>query len=407
MCLPLVFLSCGQSQGTATAVLSTQDILLDTSSYMATKLTEDQANDSINRRDADGRKNGLWKDTSSTFIYERYYRHGHLSGPYIQYFRKDGLLAVLGEYKDNERCGTWYCFRKSGHLWMKLINFAKNTDITAKEHACNPKMNYNTFPDYRCYSYYYYMNGGVESEGAMMWRKGNDPMSDSSIQYGEWKYYDTIGTLVGKKIMNTYHVLGVQGTLLYTSLYKTTDSTDGCPLHKTTALYHNYAYRILQNNSINQRDADGRKNGLWIDTTNYSIDETYYRHGCYSGVGKYYNANGRLLTFGEYKNNEYSGTWYYFFRSGHLVMKFSNFEKNTDIITREHARNPKMNHNAFPDYRCHFTDYYLSGVIKSEGTLIWRKGDNPAGDLSMEYGEWKYYDPNGILVRTKDYEYQP
>ena len=82
-------------------------------------------------------------------------------------------------------------------------------------------------------------------------------------------------------------------------------------------------------NKINQLNINGKKDGLWIDSTKYRIYESYYRDGVLSGVSKKYNSEGRLLTFGEYKEGKRSGKWFFFENTGYLVMVFQDFSKNT------------------------------------------------------------------------------
>ena len=43
--------------------------------------------------------------------------------------------------------------------------------------------------------------------------------------------------------------------------------------------------------------------------------------------------------------------------------------------------------------------YYPNGNIEKEGMLLCTEG--PWMDDSVEYGEWKYYDENGNLIKTK------
>ena len=50
-------------------------------------------------------------------------------------------------------------------------------------------------------------------------------------------------------------------------------------------------------------------------------------------------------------------------------------------------------------YKCHYRSYYPNGNIEKEGMLLCTEG--PWMDDSVEYGEWKYYDENGNLIKTK------
>ena len=46
---------------------------------------------------------------------------------------------------------------------------------------------------------------------------------------------------------------------------------------------------------------------------------------------------------------------------------------------------------------------YPNGVIESEGILLWEISSQ--SDFTWEYGEWKYYDQTGKLIKTKVFKY--
>ena len=150
---------------------------------------------------------------------------------------------------------------------------------------------------------------------------------------------------------------------------------------------------------INQLNEQRQKYGLWVDSTKYRIRETYYKNGVLSGICKVYNTKGRLLVLGEYQSGLMSGTWFYFKNTGHLWFIFKDFAKNTDTITNE--GNGKR---YVPDYKCYSISYYSNGNKQDEGTLLWSEGESPESDFSVEYGEWKYYDEDGSLAKTKTFK---
>lgn len=153
-------------------------------------------------------------------------------------------------------------------------------------------------------------------------------------------------------------------------------------------------------NKINQLNINGKKDGLWVDSTKYWIHETYYKNGVLSGVYKERNMKGQLSTFGEYKEGKRSGKWFFFENSGHLVMVFQDFANNTFSVINE-----GNNKRYIPDYKCYTISYHPNGNIESEGLLLWSEGDAPESDMSIEYGEWKYYDSEGKLIKTKVFKY--
>ena len=152
-------------------------------------------------------------------------------------------------------------------------------------------------------------------------------------------------------------------------------------------------------NKINQLNDKGQREGFWVDSSKYRIREIYYKNGIESGLFKQYNLKGRLLTFGEYCEGKMCGTWYYFGDYGHLIMALKDFSTNTYPIIDEGTGKKYT-----PDYKCYSISYYANGNIKDEGLLLWSEGDAPESDFSREYGEWKYYDETGVLIKTKEFK---
>ena len=95
---------------------------------------------------------------------------------------------------------------------------------------------------------------------------------------------------------------------------------------------------------INQYNANGQKEGFWREKIDEgTIFELYYINGKRSGVFKYFSGKGALISFGEYKDG------------------------------------------------------------KEIGILLWEISSQ--SDFTWEYGEWKYYDQTGKLIKTKVFRY--
>ena len=160
----------------------------------------------------------------------------------------------------------------------------------------------------------------------------------------------------------------------------------------TTKTQNEYA------DKINQYDNNGQKVGFWSDTIDGYIIQCYYKNGVKSGLFKWYSEYGYLSSFGEYENGQMCGTWYDFYHTGQLVSIMKNFEKNTDTIYNN------LNEAFVPDHKCYTISFHLNGNVKDEGALLWYEGDDPESDMSIEYGEWKYYDEDGNLIKTKIFD---
>jgi antitoxin component YwqK of YwqJK toxin-antitoxin module len=147
---------------------------------------------------------------------------------------------------------------------------------------------------------------------------------------------------------------------------------------------------------INQFNDKGQKEGFWKEVSGNVKLESYYLNGKKSGIFKSFSQTGNLNAIGEYNNDEISGTWYYFGDCGHLMMIQKDFEKNSYAIPLEHRVQ-----GVVPN-KCYCTEFYPNGMKKSEGVLLW--DENPESDFTFEYGEWKYYNESGELIKTKLFE---
>ena len=150
-------------------------------------------------------------------------------------------------------------------------------------------------------------------------------------------------------------------------------------------------------NKTNQYNERGQKEGLWVDSSKYRITETYYHNDLLSGIYKeYYAPNGQLLVLGEYYDGKRCGIWRIYTDDGHLWFLFKDISENTFIVTNEGDGKRYT-----PDYKCYLVSYYPNGKKQDEGLVLWDEGESPISDLSVEYGEWKYYNEDGTLKETK------
>jgi hypothetical protein len=97
-------------------------------------------------------------------------------------------LLGIGEYDNGIPTGTWYSFGDYGHLMGIPKDFSKNTYPTPAEHhsigTCS----------YKCYYIGFHPNGVKKEEGVLLWE--GHPLSDTTFEYGLWKYYDEAGLLI-------------------------------------------------------------------------------------------------------------------------------------------------------------------------------------------------------------------
>jgi hypothetical protein len=143
----------------------------------------------------------------------------------------------------------------------------------------------------------------------------------------------------------------------------------------------------------NLRNAAGRKVGLWVEED--GAIEAYYKDGVRDGVFRGYERDIlRLITFGEYKNGDPIGTWYYFDREGYLSWVEKEIGKNPGLTVKRD--DGKL---IIPKFKSYIIEYYPNGMIKAEGMAL--HYGTPQIDF-FKKGLWKYYDPSGKSTKTED-----
>ena len=122
--------------------------------------------------------------------------------------------------------------------------------------------------------------------------------------------------------------------------------------------------------------------------------EAYFKNGVRDGVFKTYNRkNGKLSSFGEFREGKKSATWYYFDEDSRLILTECKIEQNKNYI-RFRDDGVKI----VPNFTSYAKFYYPNGYVKEEGRILYSE------DIEIDYyktGSWKYYDISGALKETK------
>ena len=150
--------------------------------------------------------------------------------------------------------------------------------------------------------------------------------------------------------------------------------------------------------SINQVNADGKREGLWVEKRGVWDFYIHYKNGMRDGTA--YEVNtfyGRPTFMGNYTNGVPSGVWYFFDdETGVLRFMQRDFRENT-------LPTPScFGSSGILAYQCYVIEYYPNGNKEKEGLLLWE--GSPESDCSFEYGVWKFYDEEGNLKEVKEYK---
>lgn len=216
--------------------------------------------DDINRTDAQGRKQGVWK---------KY---------------QNGKLLYEGQFKDDVPYGTFKYYHANGKL-KSVTEFQQGV--------------------HKVYTTIYHDNGHKASEGSFV----------DQIKDGEWRYYANTDTLItvenynkGKKIGCWKTYSAQTGVLLEETNYLD-NSMNG--EHKT--YYTDGTVSLVENYIAGKRN--GKCTAYYPKQTVSSTGD--YLNGFRIGSWDYYDLNGKIRSTMEYKDQKLVSTYVYLYMKGH------------------------------------------------------------------------------------------
>lgn len=212
---------------------------------------------------------------------------------------------------------------------------------------------------------------------------------------------------------------------------------------------------LLFAQSINQFDANGKRDGIWkknFESTKVLRYEGQFNHGKEIGLFKFYKhyknkailsatklfnetnnivevtflaSNGKVISEGKMDGKTYIGTWKYYQKNSEQLLTIENYNDKGELIGERLVYYPSgqlAEKKTYSNGKLQGESFSLSERNVVLKTYIYENGElhgaakfyNPKGELLTEgqykrdkkHGVWKYYE-NGELVKEKDFTYKP
>ena len=327
-----------------------------------------KAEERMNRKDLAGLKQGRWKE-----------------------FYPNGALKKESNYWNDKLDGYVKSYTQPGNL-IKATKYINGVEQLDAPELKAPELKKE-----------YYENGTVKSEGSFIDGKAE----------GEHREYTPDGQL---KIAKLYS----NGNVVAEGIIDTSGSKQGAwkkyypsgSLRGVGNYLNNkhvgdwvYYYEDGKIEQVGKYDDKGKAQGVWKwyypcyapcnkDFGTLKKIENY-KGNKLEGETTEYNDSGKVITQGQYADNEKEGPW---------VLEYNEYKEEGNYIAGK--RNGEWKHyyltNGKLRFKGNFVDdepdgeqrfYYQNGNIKQEGKY--------AGGLKE--GDWRYYDENGILIITIRY----
>lgn len=159
-----------------------------------------------------------------------------------------------------------------------------------------------------------------------------------------------------------------------------------CIMSNATAQYKDFTLSP-KGDTLNAIDKDGLKQGKWVNTVGeirgepgYE-EEGYYKDDKKTGIWRKYTANGDIIAVENYKFGGKDGVQQYFSFLGSL-------ERQEEW----RGYNPDAPYDTIPVYGTGSNEVVEFKIVKAE-------------QYSVPHGEWKYFNPQGHIVKLERYVY--
>jgi antitoxin component YwqK of YwqJK toxin-antitoxin module len=340
------------------------------------------ASEKINRRDENGKKQGLWKelypngDVKSETYYlndsvdgfaKTYDKKGNLTsikkydnGKYLEHApetrqvewyqekNNDGTLRYEGVYDEGVAIGTHYKY-KPGRICDSVEYYNDSLKYFHKKWICS---NY-AIPD----SAIEYFNGIVVARGAV---------DSARNRIGKWVEFHNTGEFRGKGI--------------YIAGNRTGD--------------WEFFYPSGKLEQKGRYDKKGRTQGVWkwyYESGNIMREETYV-NGRRDGPMTDYNENGTVITKGNWIDNKKEGPWTY---ENSQYYDYGNYVNDEpDSVWKGYYK---------PEKTKLFVGKFVQGTPEGYHTFYYRNGKKMvegAYQGGLKEGDWRFYDEMGFNYLT-------
>ncbi|MCU0431892.1 MAG: toxin-antitoxin system YwqK family antitoxin [Bacteroidia bacterium] len=311
----------------------------------------------LNRRDANGLKQGVWKE---------FYPNGktHIEGRYLN-DKKNGYFKEYNEKGNLLSITKW----ENGVLVKNPPELATIETVTTRHRNGRPKEvgNYKDGVPEGVFKQYdtsgviigseQYKDGILISEGIL---------DSKNLQQGHWKEYHETGELRAEG-----------------------DYKNGVRVGDWVFYYPNG-----KTDQKGKYDSRGRPAGVWkwYYDNGQLLREENYKDGVREGVMTEYDEKGNVITQGEYLDGLKEGPWF-----------FQMNDYREEGVYHADQRDGLWKHTYLTNGSRRFEGNYVNGQPDGKHTWwyengrIWQTGTYAYG---MKDGDWKYYEEEGILILT-------
>jgi len=316
--------------------------------------------ETINRRDKNGLKQGIWKN----------------------YFPNDAIKEEI-TYRNDKLDGYYKQFDETGKI-IKMDRYDNGNLVVFKENIENKVVEKKL----------YFPNGQVKSIGGFMDEKpvGIHKELNEEGKIVTCKIYSELGILIGEGIFDE----------------------KGYKQGQWTEYFESGQIRSLGKYANNQKEGNWKfyfksgkpeqtgnyKNGkpsgtwIWYYENGNILREEDFAYGKEEGMLAEYDENGNIITKGEYIEGYKNGKWYYCVGDDTQEGNYKDDQRDGEWI------------HYFPQKKMAFKGSYVFGEENGEHIYYFNNGNiklRAFFKMSRKDGNWMWYDETGKLLMTITY----
>jgi uncharacterized protein len=321
-----------------------------------------QSTERINRRDANGLRQGMWKD---------FWPNGKVKneGRYLN-DKKHGYFKEYNEFGNLTNASKW----ENGVLVVNPPELAKIETVTTyyPDGTIKEVGNYKDgYPEgvFRQYDSTGRISGSEVYKDGVLTGKGI--FDEKGREQGHWKEYHETGEL----------------------------KAEGDYLNGTRVGDWTFYYADGKTDQKGKYDQRGRPVGTWkwYYENGQLLREEQYTDGVRNGTLVEYDENGTIITQGEYIDGQKEGFWFF---------QIADYREEGNYVAGE--RQGEWKHTYTTTGKQRFVGSFINGQPDGEHIYwydngkVWQKGKYVYG---RKEGEWRYYQQeDGVLLLTITYK---
>lgn len=351
----------------------------------------------INDYNAKGQKEGLWILESESLTSFGWFLNGEKEGLHFAWYHDSNTIDQI-ELFHQDSPTLYLGIDELGRI-LSVMVCGINNEFSIMNVDGSLYM-----PWYKSYCKTFFPDGRLASEGFLVWNIGDEIVMGNQVKCGVWRYYDQTGRMTTEEYPHgNWRVNSPEKRVEFNnnsivsgfnrSRPKRYDSGGGVIQNSEKLYRESYDFGQV----INRFDSLGHKEGLWIENKDDYVLYGWFSEGRKNGISFSLRVSTNTLSWFDYYVNGDLKAFIRLCDGGDNHQSYPPGSVHSIYIggiNKEFFIEKQDGSLLKPYYKAYTKFFYPNRQIKSEGFLVWDKGESLVEE-SKACGKWIHFDREG------------